>query len=185
MLVRRLFALLVTPRPLLRTVLPRRADEVTVANQPPHTADVHAALFPLINGPRFLPAHVAVRINDSVYDFVPADPTARETLGTLIKGRPVPGIIRSRPAARGCRISGDGDGDGGNGDGNGGGGVGTDAPFATQWRYLGRTRRLRDEIESFAREQPSELALSSNNCWHFAAALVSFALSADAELAGD
>lgn len=130
----RLVALLIAPPPLLQRVLQR--EEAAMQAGCAGVSDVHAALFPLINGPRFLPLHVAVRIHGRVFDFVPAKPTASETLAALATGRPVPGLLRCRPSTAASAAA-----------------ASAAEPSAVRWRHLGRTQRTREDLESFALEQ--------------------------------
>ena len=116
---------------------------------PPSTTPLYACLQPLVGGPRFLPVHVVLRLDGTMYDFLPERPTAADTTLSLLSGRSVPGDIRCRTTA---------------------------APLDARWRLVGHTRKSSDDIGAFAQSQPSALALVRNDCWTFASALASYAL---------
>jgi hypothetical protein len=67
-----------------------------LASPPARLTAVHAELQPLVGGPSWLPLHVVVDVGDVQYDFLPCSPVAQETTVKLLSGRAVPGIVRAR-----------------------------------------------------------------------------------------
>lgn len=122
---------------------------------PPSTAldgstAVYAALRPLVGGPKLLPLHVQIANEGTLFDFLPANPTAADTTASLLSGAAVDGKIRCRPVRS----------------------LGRDPT----WRLIGHTSRASSELLAFAEQQPRSLSLVSNNCWTFASNLASFAV---------
>lgn len=58
------------------------------------SSSVRLKLSPLIGGPRFLPIHVQVIVEDHVWDFVPQNPVDPQTTLSLLRFQSVPGTIR-------------------------------------------------------------------------------------------
>ena len=123
------------------------------SSPPPATSNtpVYAGLRPLVGGPSFLPLHIEVAVGDTVYDFLPAEPTAMATTAALVTGQSVDGRIRLRSLKAPPAIP------------------------SPRWQLIAHTMKTSDELQSFAQEQPAALSLLSNNCFTFAARLVSFA----------
>ena len=113
---------------------------------PTNCTPIYASLRPLIGGPAFLPLHVEIIHEGSIYDFLPQSPTAIETTAVLLRGGSVDGTVRCRPSTR------------------------------VRGRLLGHTFKTPDEMQSFAEQQPLDLSLQSNSCWTFAASLARYAL---------
>ena len=111
---------------------------------------VYATLRPLVGGPTWLPLHVQLACNGTIYDFLPESPTDALTTQTLLTGGACDGVIRIR------RKSLDGE--------------------RAAWRLLGYTTRESKELRSFAERQDSSLSLLSNNCFTFASMLAQYAL---------
>jgi hypothetical protein len=126
----------------------------------PHsqTAAVAIRTSPLIGMPSWSPLrlHVAVRCGDMVFDFIPDQATAPSTLAQLLAGSSVRATIRQRP--------------------RGG------ASGRAEWICLGSTARTESELSAWVDAYPGDrLSLVMNNCWTFAAALSSYALSSRAD----
>ena len=100
-------------------------------------------LSPLVGGPSWLPVHVKVVVhNEHVWDFLPLEPTAPETLKKLFSFEPVPARVRYS----GKPVKSD--------------------EFSRQREDLTVMA-----AEEFADSYPEELHLIRNNCWTFALAL--------------
>ena len=116
-------------------------------------------LAPLIGGPKFLPIHIQVKVEqDHVFDFVPLNATEPETLQKLLQFQPVPGQIRyfDKRGRRSSRSVGDGGGD--------------DDDDVDE-KIIDKVRRIQQD---FCEPYDTDLHLISNNCWTFAFQLIGF-----------
>lgn len=111
---------------------------------------LYFGLRPLVGGPSLLPLHVEVAAHDSIYDFLPQNPTAAATTAALLSGQGVAGSLRVRPLRSPCE--------------------------APRWLLVGHTQRSADELRSFVQAQPEELHLLDNSCWTLANSLSRYAL---------
>ena len=129
----------------MATLVLWRALLLPATAAPPRTAPentpVYAALRPLVGGPAFLPIHVQIAHENTLYDFLPANPTAAATTASLLSGQSVEGNIRCRPVRS----------------------LGRDS----RWRRIGYTARTSNDLLAFAEQQERSLSLTSNNwCAH-------------------
>lgn len=118
----------------------------SLAAPPRDTRPVHLRTQPLVGGPSFLKLHVQVAVGETVYDFLPKDPTAMSTTVALFTGNSVAGTVRSRALST--------------------------PASPPRWRLLGATKMQQPAVDQFVEQQTTELNLLSNSCWSFASRLV-------------
>ena len=129
-------------RALLQPATAPPSASSSVPSSVPSSTPVYAALRPLLGGPSFLPLHVQIAHEGTLYDFLPSNPLAPVTTASLLTGQAVEGSIRCRPVRS----------------------VGRDPT----WRRIGYTARTSNDLLAFAEQQERSLSLTDNNwCAHF------------------